>query len=412
MQALATSHLSLRSITRYLYDSEMASPQSPAQMPTIPAVAPQTPSPTFEDMIVFPTIEDTDHGAQSGHSSLCRSSPLSPPPEDKMPNRTEPVSNASKVRPKVHAPLPSRHRSPRSSLPPWKYISPRLTNEFVRSPSAMAHRAYTPTVERSARPTTSTPDGSELFEEHGLHGQTTYTSMPLEQAENALMAGRYLNSSMHRRGILDQVNAIEDYYGEDIEARQDAEEKRRRRTLGFLPGKWAYNFANQNTNTSPQFKSSWHAADDGPAIIRTGNGTTTYWSHERAIASVREKGKNPKPLKKQHKKFTSPVQQIVEEGVQSYLEALSDQYPTTAPEARRPPSPKPAMLDLDPPLSSRSPSSSKATDSNMRPPRNLPRYIPPSAPPKLKIKIVGWKIFNCRELMYKCRLENAESASL
>ena len=28
---------------------------------------------------------------------------------------------------------------------------------------------------------------------------------------------------MHRIGILDQVNAIEDYYGEDIEARQDAE---------------------------------------------------------------------------------------------------------------------------------------------------------------------------------------------
>ena len=87
---------------------------------------------------------------------------------------------------------PAVNLSPESSLPPYKYISPRQNNEFVRTPSAMAHRAYkpsragTPAASRASTPAqyseqSDDEPNSHLFTESPRHSMTTYTSMPLER---------------------------------------------------------------------------------------------------------------------------------------------------------------------------------------------------------------------------------------
>jgi hypothetical protein len=76
-------------------------------------------------------------------------------------------------------------RDPESSLPDILYVPLRFTHPDVRPPSAMAHRARTPSPDIvSERPKTPTPDqNAVLFGKLKSHGQSTYTSEPPPLAE-------------------------------------------------------------------------------------------------------------------------------------------------------------------------------------------------------------------------------------
>lgn len=123
--------------------------------------------------------------SSSSSSDRKRGRTTTPMPESSSP---QPKKQKKKHRRRTN---PAYYTPPTSSLPPWKYISPRQNNEFVRTPSAMSHRAYTPF--RAATPAlsrTSTPaqhdencddePNSDLFTESPRHSVTTYTSMALE----------------------------------------------------------------------------------------------------------------------------------------------------------------------------------------------------------------------------------------
>lgn len=395
-----------------------------------PGETPQRPpSPTFTDTVIIPSVEDQDNGTRNGAAQPEVSSPLSSPPEDRIPNDTEGTDGASEAKPKTPMRLPTRHKTPKSSLPPWKYISPRLTNEFARPPSAMAHRAHTPVAGTPPRPATPTPEEDKLLNEHGLHGETTYTSMPLEQfvldpndredaeilefSDDMPMGGFFLWNAKHKVGVRDQVLVNEFYFPDDFHQTSQICEKLWEKRLELSQAKWAIKFARQNINISPQFRSSWHAKDEGQAVVRSGRGKTTYWSQDSPNSNGQKN--NPKKPKKQHKRFTSPVEPSIENEVQRYVKALSNQYPDSTPESPSSPPEIPA-IDLDPPLSQQPPPSPRPKPATLEmgppPARKLPQYQPPSAPPQPKVKIIAWKIYKCRSLLYHCRLEGTEAASL
>lgn len=212
--------------------------------------------------------------------SLDKASSTSPPPEDRMPNTIASIAKEKEQelpeQPKWASRDPVPNISPCSSLPPWKYISPRATSEIVRPPSAMAHRASTPLPQTPdgsrPRPRTPTPAPRELLDEHGLHGRTTYTSMPLEQSdldpanpgharilaasEEMPMSGWYLSSSEAKRGFRGQVAMYSDYFWEDTEQLQELCEDEWKLRLNRLPGQWAAYLAQGGVNPSPQMKAT------------------------------------------------------------------------------------------------------------------------------------------------------------
>lgn len=219
----------------------MSSPPTAPMQNGLAETPQKPPSPTFGDKEIAPSIEDEHSGIRRSASQKQLSSPTSPPPEDRMPDPVEEASNANKRQKKPQLRLPTRHITPRSSLPPWRYFSHRLKNEFARSPSAMSHRARTPIVETPQRPGTPITDNSDILDEHGLHGDTTYTSMPLEQMEldprdpdqasllgftdDMPMAGWFLHNSRHRSGIREQAKAFEINFEEYVDATRDANER-------------------------------------------------------------------------------------------------------------------------------------------------------------------------------------------
>lgn len=214
------------------------------------------------------------------------SSPTSPPPEDRMPNLTSaasppPQASMSDVddsvveidEPPALAIRPTSlgYTPPKSSLPPWTYTSPRLMNHAVRQPSAMAHRAYKPPPQTpNNRSATPAPLHKELFTEHGLHGQTTYTSMPLEQIEfdpddyfdkqmleitdERPMGGNYLTSAKHTQDVKNLADEYKDAFDEQIGWEHEFLDHLKKNSLDRLPITWHMRFARENENISPQYR--------------------------------------------------------------------------------------------------------------------------------------------------------------
>lgn len=175
-------------------------------------MAPPTTTPTSEKKATYfqeNTEDDSEHPSPAASSSdRKRERTVTPMPDGFSPSPKKPKKRHRRRT------NPAYNRSPESSLPRYRYISPRQSNEFVRTPSAMSHRAYTPSrASTPAASRSSTPahwsmgtDGTlenDLFAESPLHGMTTYTSMPLEhtrkvpsevdgQIKDEPRSGRYL----------------------------------------------------------------------------------------------------------------------------------------------------------------------------------------------------------------------------
>jgi hypothetical protein len=123
---------------------------------------------------------------------------------------------------------------PESSLPPWKYISPREINPAARPPSAMAHRAHTPLPQPPlSREGTPLPDTTaNMLTSLSHHGKTTYTSEPTEQlplnpndpgdaeilafTDKFPMPGAYMFSAEHNKTKRQQVAMAMAYQQEDV----------------------------------------------------------------------------------------------------------------------------------------------------------------------------------------------------
>jgi hypothetical protein len=122
---------------------------------------------------------------------------------------------------------------PESSLPPWKYISPRETNPAARPPSAMTHRAHTPLPQPPlSREGTPLPDPTNMLTSLSHHGKTTYTSEPTEQlplnpndpgdaeilafTDKFPMPGAYMFSAEHNETKRQQVAMAMAYQQEDV----------------------------------------------------------------------------------------------------------------------------------------------------------------------------------------------------
>jgi hypothetical protein len=114
--------------------------------------------------------------AQCGLPFPPLASPTSPHQEVPVPNKRSVSKEKDRMQRSTRRPsVPMRDPSPSLA---WRYISPRQECPAVRQPSAMAHRAHSPspaiTGERQKNPTLN--QNAVLFNQLESHGQTSYTS--------------------------------------------------------------------------------------------------------------------------------------------------------------------------------------------------------------------------------------------
>lgn len=131
-------------------------------------------------------------------------------------------------------PLPSMIQPP-SSLPAWRYTSPREQNPAARLPTAMAHRTRTP-LPQSAN--ANTPDTTPVLTQHNEHGITTYSTESREEigldpddrddrdvlryTDKVPMAGKYLRTADYREGMKAQEDMLVEYGESDVRSALDA----------------------------------------------------------------------------------------------------------------------------------------------------------------------------------------------
>ena len=166
---------------------------------------------------------------------------LQPPGHEPMPSNTTTVDQETALVPWTESRKPlDGHLAPPSSLPAWRYISPREQNPAARLPTAMAHRAHTPLPQfADAR----TPDATPLLTEYKKHGITTYSSESTEEigldlndrddrdvlryTDKVPMAGKYLQTAEYREAMRAQEDMLEEYGEHDVLDAKNAEEIRR-----------------------------------------------------------------------------------------------------------------------------------------------------------------------------------------
>lgn len=221
---------------------------------------------------------DRDDGPRSAaqpHEGQCSPRPEdlepSPPQEDKAPQSLVPYTNQGNdvvgsdappeglvlLPPPGHEPTPSNmptlnqetaivpwteSRKPRdvffnppSSLPAWRYTSPREHNPAARLPTALPHRVRTPLPQfANAR----APDATPMLAQHDEHGITTYSTESTEEirldpddrddrdvlryTDKVPMAGKYLRTAEYREGMRSQENMLEEYGEHDVRSAMDA----------------------------------------------------------------------------------------------------------------------------------------------------------------------------------------------
>lgn len=99
---------------------------------------------------------------------------LPPPGHEPTPSNMATVNQETALVPWTESRKPLEgHLAPPSSLPPWRYTSPREQNPAARLPTAMEHRAHTP-LPRFAN--ARKPDATPMLTEYKQHGITTYSS--------------------------------------------------------------------------------------------------------------------------------------------------------------------------------------------------------------------------------------------
>lgn len=179
---------------------------------------------------------------------------LSTPREHISPEPMSTLNQATDLVYLVDSRTPVRHHSPGSSLPAWKFISPRQSNPAARPSSAMAHRAHTPLLQAThERAATPLPDSSDVLVEHEQHGDTTYTSAPTEQivldpddpgnadvlafTDTLPMAGLYLFNAKHRKAVREQVAMIKAHHPDDVSQARTAWQIEREGRTNRVPGK-------------------------------------------------------------------------------------------------------------------------------------------------------------------------------
>jgi hypothetical protein len=162
---------------------------------------------------------------------------LLPPPDHEPvpPNMVPPNQETDSVQwTESRRPLPSLIQPP-SSLPAWRYTSPREHNPAARLPTAMAHRTRTP-LPQSAN--ARTPDATPMLTHYNKHGITTYSTESTEEigldpddrddrdvlryTDKVPMAGRYLRTADYREGMKAQEDMLVEYGESDIRSALDA----------------------------------------------------------------------------------------------------------------------------------------------------------------------------------------------
>lgn len=161
---------------------------------------------------------------------------LPPPDHEPVPSNTAPPNQeADSVRwTESRRPLPSMMQPP-SSLPAWRYTSPREQNPAARLPTAMAHRTRTP-LPQSAN--ARTPDTTPMLTQHNEHGMTTYSTASTEEigldpddrddrdvlryTDKVPMAGKYLRTAEYREGMRAQEDMLVEYGESGVRSALDA----------------------------------------------------------------------------------------------------------------------------------------------------------------------------------------------
>jgi hypothetical protein len=207
-------------------------PENDTEHGTLLLASPHTPRPEDE--------EEPEN--ETGDTTLLLASRHTPIPEDHGLELSseitthEPTSSHMQPTHRNHLTFERRLHfiTPESSLPPWKYISPRETNPAARLPSAMAHRAHTPLpAPPLSREGTPLPDTTpNMLTSHSHHGKTTYTSESTEQlplnpndpgdaeilayTDKFPMAGAYMFSAEHNKTKRQQVAMAMAYQQEEV----------------------------------------------------------------------------------------------------------------------------------------------------------------------------------------------------
>jgi hypothetical protein len=112
--------------------------------------------------------------------------PLPPPDQEvSTPTQTSASEEKTPIQRYTRPELIRMGRAPESSLGQWLYVPLSMTHSTARVPSAMAHRAHTPSPEiANERARTPTPDQTAvLFDKNPSHGMSTYSSEPPELME-------------------------------------------------------------------------------------------------------------------------------------------------------------------------------------------------------------------------------------
>jgi hypothetical protein len=209
------------------------------------------------------TGDEEDLENESGDTTLLLASSHSPAPEqdhelEQSSEVTTPEPTSGHMQPthrhhRISDRRPPCYTSPESSLPPWKFVSPRETNPAARPPSAMAHRAHTPIPQTALEHEgTPLPDTANVLVSYDQHGDTTYTSQPTEQIEldpnnpvNAEvlsftdklpMAGVYLFNADHRKVVREQVAMVKAYHQDGVMQAQIAYQREREGRLNRVAG--------------------------------------------------------------------------------------------------------------------------------------------------------------------------------
>lgn len=161
---------------------------------------------------------------------------LPPPDHEPIPSNTvTPSHETDSVQwTESRRPLPGLIQPP-SSLPAWRYTSPREQNPAARLPTAMAHRTRTP-LPQSAN--ARTPDATPILTRHNEHGITTYSTESKEEigldpddrddrdvlryTDKVPMAGKYLRTAEYREGMRAQEDMLVEYGDSDVRSALDA----------------------------------------------------------------------------------------------------------------------------------------------------------------------------------------------
>ena len=162
---------------------------------------------------------------------------LLPPEHEPTPSNMTTVDQETIIAPRTLSREPLEgHLAPPSSLPVWRYTSPREQNPAARLPTAMEHRAHTPLPQFANM---RTPDATPMLTEFKEHGITTYSFQSTEEigldlddrddrdvlnyTDKVPMAGKYLRTAQYRKGMKAQEDMLEENSEHDVPEAKNAD---------------------------------------------------------------------------------------------------------------------------------------------------------------------------------------------